>query len=259
MTALTIATWNVNSLRVRLPQVLDWLGRHPVDVLALQETKLTDDQFPVEALREAGYEAVYHGQKTYNGVALLTPAPAQAPLIGMPGLEDEQSRFIAATVGGVRVVCVYVPNGQAVDSDKYRYKLDWLASLRRYLEDELTRYPRLALVGDFNIAPADADVHDPSAWTGKVLCSEPERAALQDILGTGLKDSFRLFEQPEAQFSWWDYRAGAFRRNAGLRIDHILSSCALSTTCESCHVDVEPRRWERPSDHAPVVARFQTE
>lgn len=257
MTDLTIATWNVNSLRVRLPQVLEWLASHPVDVLALQETKLPDDQFPLQALQEAGYQAVYHGQKTYNGVALLTPAPAADPLIGLPGLDDAQSRFVAATVGGVRVVCVYVPNGQAVDSDKYRYKLDWLAALHGYLQEELQRYPRLAVMGDFNIAPADADVHDPQAWQGKVLCSDAERAALQSLLDTGLKDSFRLFEQPEAQFSWWDYRAGAFRRNAGLRIDHILSSCTLSGECRECRIDAEPRRWQRPSDHAPVIAQFQ--
>jgi len=253
---MKIATWNVNSLRVRLPQVLEWLGGCPVDALALQETKLPDEQFPLEKLREAGYEAVFHGQKTYNGVALLSRRAATEVTRGLPGAHDEQRRCLAATVNGVRIVCVYVPNGQSVDSDKYRYKLDWLARLRDYLEQELQRYPRLAVVGDFNIAPADADVHDPAAWEGQVLCSAPERAALQALLDTGLKDSFRLFDQPPQQYSWWDYRAGAFRRNAGLRIDHVLSSCELSASCTQCRIEAEPRRWQRPSDHAPVVAEF---
>lgn len=253
---MKIATWNVNSLRVRLPQVLDWLQDNPVDVLALQETKLPDDQFPVEELRAAGFEAEFSGQKTYNGVALLTRSQPSDVVRGLPGLEDEQRRFLAATVEGVRTVCVYVPNGQTVESDKYLYKLDWLARLRDYLAEELSRFPYLTVVGDFNIAPTDADVHDPAAWEGQVLCSAAERAALQALLDTGLEDSFRHFEQPPGQYSWWDYRAAAFRRNAGLRIDHVLVSKALGSQCTGCHIDVTPRRWQRPSDHAPVIAEF---
>lgn len=254
---MKIATWNVNSLRVRLAQVLDWLVTNPVDVLAVQETKLTDELFPVDTIREAGYHAVFSGQKTYNGVAILSRAEAGDVQRGLPGNDDDpQRRFLAASIDRVRVINVYVPNGQDVTSDKYVYKLDWLARLRDVVADELGRHPRLVMVGDFNIAPADEDVHDPAAWEGRVLFSEPEKAALRALLDVGLSDSFRLFEQPPKTFSWWDYRAAGFRRNAGLRIDHILASRAMADACRACRVDIEPRRLERPSDHAPVVAEF---
>ena len=254
---MKIGTWNVNSLRVRLPQLQQWLEGSPVDVVGLQELKLEDKDFPREALSSAGWQAVFSGQKTYNGVALLSRAPLQDVALGIPGFDDPQRRVIAATVNGVRVVCVYVPNGQAVDSEKYPYKLDWLARLRGYLATELAAYPRLALVGDFNIAPDDRDVHDPAKWAGGVLVSEPERAAYRELLALGLEDVFRRFAQPEKTYSWWDYRMGAFRRNHGLRIDLVLASPALAADCLGCHVDREPRLWERPSDHAPVVAEFR--
>jgi len=253
---LSIATWNVNSLRVRLPQVLDWLAAHQPDVLALQETKLNDPEFPVEALAMAGYQVVYAGQKTYNGVAILAREPLQEVVTDLPGLDDSQRRVLAATVGEVRVLNLYVPNGQAVGSDKYRYKLDWLDHLHGFLGEELQRHPQLVVLGDFNIAPEDRDVHDPTLWAGKVLCSEPERAAFRRLLETGLVDTFRQFEQPAETFSWWDYRAAGFRRNRGLRIDHILASQGLAARCRSCTVDRAPRKLERPSDHAPVVAVF---
>jgi exodeoxyribonuclease III len=251
---MKLATWNVNSLKVRLPQVLDWLAKHQPDALCLQETKLEDANFPVAAIAEAGYQAVFSGQKTYNGVAILSRAPAGDPCAGLPGFDDPQKRVIAATIGQARVICVYVPNGESVESDKYQYKLRWLAALRSWLQDELTRHPRLALLGDFNIAPEDRDVHDPKAWEGKVLCSGPERDALSTLLGLGLRDSFRLFEQPERSYTWWDYRMNAFRRKMGLRIDHILLSDSLAVSCSACSIDTEPRGAERPSDHAPVVA-----
>lgn len=250
----TIATWNVNSLRVRLTQVLDWLQSHQPDVLALQETKLSDPEFPTEAMAMAGYQVAFAGQKTYNGVALLAREPLTEIITDLPGLDDPQRRVLGATVAGLRVLNLYVPNGQAVDSEKYHYKLNWLAHLQRFVEAELQRYPKLVVLGDFNIAPEDRDVHDPAAWAGKILCSDPERVALQGLLGAGLVDTFRQFEQPDESFSWWDYRAAGFRRNRGLRIDLILASQALC--CQSCEVDREPRKLERPSDHAPVVARF---
>ena len=253
---MKIGTWNVNSLRVRLPQLQQWLEGSPVDVVGLQELKLEDKDFPLEALASAGWQAAWSGQKTYNGVALLSRAPLQDVAIGIPGSDDPQRRVIAATVNGVRVICVYVPNGQAIDSEKYPYKLGWLARLRDYLASELATHPRLALVGDFNIAPDDRDVHDPAAWAGGVLVSEPERNAYRELLALGLEDVFRRFEQPEKTYSWWDYRMGAFRRNHGLRIDLVLASQALAAACTGCHVDREPRLWERPSDHAPVVAEF---
>ncbi len=250
---MKIATWNVNSLRVRLPHVLDWLQSQPVDVLGIQETKLTNDAFPFDALREAGYQAIHNGQKTYNGVALLARHALDDVQTDIPGFEDEQKRVIAATVGGVRVINVYVVNGQALDSPKYTYKLRWLDALRAYVEAELARYPLLAVTGDFNIAPEARDTHDPASWEGKILCSEPERQGLRELLALGLRDSFRMFEQPENAFTWWDYRQAAFRRNMGLRIDHILLSDPLAEKCRSCAVDVAPRRLERPSDHAPVI------
>ena len=253
---MKIATWNVNSLKVRLPHVLDWLASAQPDVLALQETKLTDENFPREAIEAAGYRAVFSGQKTYNGVALISREAPENLEIDPDGLADEGKRVIAANYGGVRVVDVYVVNGQEVGSEKYERKLDWLRRLARYVEGELVGSPELVLLGDFNIAPADEDVHDPAEWHEKILCSTPEREALQALLDLGLHDTFRLFEQPPASFSWWDYRAAGFRRNRGLRIDLILASEALKARCTECHIDIEPRRLERPSDHAPVVAGF---
>jgi exodeoxyribonuclease-3 len=253
---MLLATWNVNSLRVRLPHLRDWLAANPVDTLALQETKLPDADFPRAEIEALGLRAVFSGQRTYNGVALLARADLADVVAGIPGFEDEQRRVIAATVGGVRVINVYVPNGQAVGSDKYEYKLRWLAALREYAAAELAKHPRLVILGDFNIAPEDRDVHDPKAWEGSVHVSEPERAALRGLLDTGLEDCFRRFEQPERTYSWWDYRMMAFRRNAGLRIDLILASAALARNCDACHVDKAPRRLERPSDHAPVLAAF---
>ncbi|HSO05722.1 MAG TPA: exodeoxyribonuclease III [Pelomicrobium sp.] len=254
---MRLVTWNVNSLKVRLPQVLDWLQARAPDVVCLQETKLEDVNFPAEALRAAGYEARFSGQKTYNGVAIVSRAPAQDVAVGIPGFADEQKRVIAATVDGVRVVCVYVPNGQSVGSDKYEYKLRWLEALSGWLAAELKSHARLAVLGDYNVAPAEADVHDPKLWEGQVLFSGPERAALQRLLDTGFKDAFRLFEQPEKSFTWWDYRMNAFRRGMGLRIDHILLSGPLAQACTACTIDVEPRKAERPSDHAPVVAELK--
>jgi len=251
-----IATWNVNSLRVRLPQLIEWLQANPVDVIGLQELKLPDEEFPREAIAAAGLQAAWSGQKTYNGVALLAGSALQDVSTGIPGLDDPQRRVIAATVGGLRVINVYVPNGQAVGSEKFAYKLDWLQRLAAHVAAELSRYPQLALVGDFNIAPADIDVHDPAKWEGSVHVSAEERSALGALLDLGLVDTFRLFEQPPATFSWWDYRMGAFRRNHGLRIDLVLASKALAARCIGCHVDRTPRGWERPSDHAPVVAAF---
>jgi len=251
-----IATWNVNSLRVRLPQLIEWLHANPVDVIGLQELKLPDEEFPREAIAAAGLQAAWSGQKTYNGVALLAGSALQDVSTGIPGLDDPQRRVIAATVGGLRVINVYVPNGQAVGSEKFAYKLDWLQRLAAHVAAELSRYPQLALVGDFNIAPADIDVHDPAKWEGSVHVSAEERSALGVLLDLGLVDTFRLFEQPPATFSWWDYRMGAFRRNHGLRIDLVLASEALAARCIGCHVDRTPRGWERPSDHTPVVATF---
>jgi exodeoxyribonuclease III len=253
---MKLATWNVNSLKVRLPHLQDWLAREQPDVVCLQETKLEDSKFPVAELEAAGWRCAYSGQKTYNGVAILSSAPATDLTLGIPGFADEQKRVIAGTVDGVRVVCVYIPNGQSVDSDKYRYKLAWLEALTAWLRDELQRYPDLALLGDYNIAPEDRDVHDPAAWKDQVLCSEPERAAFRGLQALGLKDSFRLFDQPEGSFSWWDYRMNAFKRRMGLRIDHILLGEHLAPRCKAARIDVEPRKLERPSDHAPVIAEI---
>lgn len=257
---MKIATWNINSLTVRLPQVLDWLSATQPDVLCLQETKMVDAKFPLDALLTAGYQAVYSGQKTYNGVAILSRAPLTDVQVGIPDFADEQKRVLAATVRAAphdtRVICIYVPNGQTVNSDKYQYKLRWLNALHDWLTDELTRHPRLVIVGDYNIAPTDADCHDPAAWHEQVLCSTPEREAFFRILGLGLSDCFRLFDQPEKSYSWWDYRQASFRRNLGMRIDHILASAALAADCKSCTIDTAPRRHEQPSDHAPVVANF---
>ncbi len=253
---MKIATWNVNSLNVRLPQVLDWLTEAAPDVLCLQETKMEDAKFPLEALLGAGYQAVYAGQKTYNGVAILSRKPMTEVQAGIPDFADEQKRVLAATIEGTRVICVYVPNGQTVDSDKYQYKLRWLRALHDWLAGELARHPRLVIVGDYNIAPADADCHDPAAWYEQVLCSTPEREAYFGLLELGLSDCFRRFDQPDKSFSWWDYRQAGFRRNMGMRIDHILASTALAADCTHCVIDITPRRNERPSDHTPVVANF---
>lgn len=253
---MKIATWNVNSLKVRLPHVLDWLAANQPDVLCLQETKLEDAGFPFTELAEAGYQAIHAGQKTYNGVAVLSKLPMQDACINLPGFNDEQKRLIAATVGNVRIVCAYMPNGQSLDSDKYQYKLRWLEALTGWLRAELEKYPRLALLGDYNIAPEDRDVHDPAAWEGQVLVSPAEREAFRSMTALGLADAFRRFEQPEGSFSWWDYRMAAFRRNMGLRIDHILLSPPLAETCKSCWIDKAPRKLERPSDHTPVVAEL---
>jgi exodeoxyribonuclease-3 len=251
-----IATWNVNSLKVRLDHVLDWLAAEKPDVLALQETKTVDENFPAEQIEAAGYQAAFAGQKTYNGVAILSLAPGEEVVTELPGLDDPQRRILASTIEGVRVLNVYVPNGKEVGSDKYVYKIDWLEELRGYVATELSRHQRLVVLGDFNIAPEDRDVHDPEAWRGKILCSDSERAALGALLDVGLSDLFRRFEQEERLFSWWDYRMLAFRRNHGLRIDLILGSKSLAEACTSCRIDKEPRRRERPSDHTPVVAEF---
>jgi len=249
---MKIATWNVNSLKVRLPHLLGWLAEQQPDVVCLQETKQQDADFPHAELQAAGYHSVCSGQKTYNGVAILSRDPISDVRTGIPDFADEQKRVIAATIADVRIVCVYVPNGQSVDSDKYQYKLNWLAALTAWLKDELAKHPKLALLGDYNIAPEDRDVHDPQAWQGNVLVSEPEREAFKGLAALGLRDAFRLFEQDAKSYSWWDYRMLAFRRNQGLRIDHILISEALQ--CTACVIDKAPRKLERPSDHTPVIA-----
>ncbi|MEA5097599.1 MAG: exodeoxyribonuclease III [Burkholderiaceae bacterium] len=253
---MKLATWNVNSLKVRLPQVLQWLKDNPVDVLCLQETKLTDDKFPLMEIQAAGYQAVFAGQKTYNGVAILAKSLITDVVKNNPRLADEQQRIISATINGVRVICAYVPNGQEVGSDKYAYKLQWLDALRDWIADEEKTHEALALAGDFNIAPEDRDVHDPAAWQGSVLVSEPERAAFRQLQDIGLKDAFRLFEQPEKTYSWWDYRMLGFQKNKGMRIDHILLSDTLAQRCTGCTIDRTPRKWQQPSDHAPVVAEL---
>ncbi|MDQ5941956.1 MAG: exodeoxyribonuclease [Pseudomonadota bacterium] len=251
---LKLATWNVNSLKVRLPHVLDWLAANQPEALCLQELKLEDRNFPLAEIEAAGYHAVFSGQKTYNGVAILSREMPSDVLCGIPGFADEQKRVIAATIGGVRVICAYFPNGQAVGSEKFAYKLAWLEALTHWLREELARHPKLALLGDYNIAPEARDAHPE--WKEEIHVSVPEREAFHALTSLGLKDAFRLFDQPEKSFSWWDYRMMAFRRNFGLRIDHILLSDALAPTCNSCAVDKTPRKLERPSDHAPVVAEL---
>jgi len=258
---MKIATWNVNSLKVRLPQVLQWLERNPVDFLCLQELKLEQDKFPAAEIEAAGYHAVWAGQKTYNGVAILSRQSGRDVIRNIPGFEDPQQRVITSTFElcgqQVRVVNAYCPNGQSLDSDKYQYKLQWFEAFRNWLEREMQSHGNLVVVGDFNIAPADEDVHNPDRWKGQVLVSEPERAAWRAICELGLADAFRLFEQPEKSFSWWDYRLNAFKRNAGLRIDHILLTESLATRCKSCTIDKETRANEQPSDHAPVLAEIE--
>jgi exodeoxyribonuclease-3 len=251
-----IATWNVNSLKVRLPHVLEWLSAHSPDVLVLQEIKQVTEVFPSDALAEIGYKSIASGQKTYNGVAVISKNAATDPITDFPGFDDPQRRILAATVDGVRVVNLYIPNGQEVGSEKYAYKLGWLDALHRFLSDELTQHERLVVLGDFNIAPADEDVHDPQKWGEDILCSPAERSALGGLIDLGLSDVFRTFPQPDKSFSWWDYRAAGFRRNAGLRIDLILASRAMTEACTKSYIDKEPRGWERPSDHTPVIAEF---
>ncbi len=252
-----IATWNVNSLKVRLPHVLQWLESEKPDVLALQETKTIDDNFPVQAIEEAGYCASFIGQKTYNGVATLSKKPQETLATGIPDLADEQRRVLATNTNDITVLNLYVPNGSEVGSEKYKYKLGWFEKLHPFVNELLDSNDRLIILGDFNIAPEDIDVHDPQEWKGNVLVSEPERAEFNKLLAHGLTDCFRLFEQEEKSFSWWDYRAAAFRRNRGLRIDHILASEKLSQACQRCYIDKSPRKLERPSDHTPVVAEFR--
>jgi len=253
---LNVATWNVNSLRVRLAQLAQWLGANSIDVVALQETKLADERFPRSEIEALGYRAVYSGQPAYNGVAILARLPLAATVAGLPGYEDPQRRVIAATVGGIRLIDVYVPNGQSVGSEKYAYKLAWLEELQRFVARELAAHERVLMVGDFNVAPEDRDVHDPASWQGSVLVSPAERAALARLSECGMGDLFRRFEQPPESFSWWDYRQGAYRRNHGLRIDLMLASPALAAHCRFCRIDREPRTWQRPSDHAPCTAGF---
>ena len=253
---MKIASWNVNSLKVRLPQVLQWLESEKPDIIGLQETKLTDELFPRGEIEAAGYRVLFSGQKTYNGVALLSREEATDPITDLPGLDDPQRRVLGATVNGVRFLNLYVPNGQEVGSDKYAYKLDWIEKLQAHVRAQLEIHENVVIVGDFNIAPEDRDVYDPAGWADSVLFSPPEREAFRRLLDAGLADAFRLFEQEEKIWSWWDYRMGAFRRDMGLRIDHILVSSALAKSCTACRIDKAPRTWERPSDHAPVVAEF---
>ncbi len=244
-------------MNVRQQHVLDWLNQNAVDVLCLQETKQEDSKFPFQTLADAGYYAIHAGQKTYNGVAILSKHPFQDITIGIPGFPDEQKRVIVATINDVRIICAYIPNGQSLESDKYQYKLKWLKAFTEYLRAELLLHPKLALLGDYNIAPEDRDVHDPKVWQGQVLVSAPERQAFQDFLNLGLTDSFRLFEQVDASFSWWDYRMAGFRRNLGLRIDHILISQQLVDGCKACWIDKTPRTLDRPSDHTPVIVEIE--
>lgn len=247
-----LASWNVNSLKVRLEQVLEWLESSQVNVLALQETKLPDAQFPVEAFTQRGYQVLFSGQKTYNGMAIISLHPMTEAVTDIPGLDDPQRRILAVTVAGIRLINLYVPNGAELSSDKYHYKLDWLKSITVYIQQQLALYPKVAVVGDFNIAPEDRDVHDPAEWKNCILVSPRERDAFFNLLQLGLHDSFRNFEQEEHLFSWWDYRAAGFRRNRGLRIDHILLNEELNQLCRVSAIDKEPRKAERPSDHAPV-------
>jgi exodeoxyribonuclease III len=255
---MKLATWNVNSLTIRLPQMLDWLQINPVDALVLQETKVTDDKFPRAEIEAAGYAVQFFGQKTYNGVALLSRQVATDVVHNIPGFDDEQARVIAATVNGVRCIGAYFPNGQAPDSDKFVYKMRWLTALRDWVQAEMTQHPRLALMGDYNIAPEDRDVYDPVGWHNQIHCTPQERAHFSALLDLGLVDAFRLFEQPPKSWSWWDYRNLAFRKNQGLRIDHILVSSAMQPAVQACVIDKLPRKNERPSDHAPVVVTLAT-
>ena len=254
---MKLATWNVNSLAVRLPQLLEWLATHQPDAMVLQETKLTDDKFPHEPIEGAGYAVQWFGQKTYNGVALLSKTAATDVVRNIPGFADTSARVITATIEDLRVVGAYFPNGQAPGTDKFEYKMQWLRALRDWLRDELATHPKLVLLGDFNIAPEDRDVHDPVAWAGQIHCTDEERGHFRHLLSLGLVDAFRLFEQAPKSWSWWDYRNLAFRRNQGLRIDIVLVSEALKAAVRECAIDKAPRKAERPSDHAPVWLRLE--
>lgn len=254
--AMKIATWNVNSLAVRLPQMLDWLTLHQPDAIGIQETKLVDEKFPIAEIEAAGYHAAWHGQKTYNGVAVLSRTVASDVVKNIPGFDDPQARVIAATVNGVRFINAYMPNGQAPGTEKFDYKMRWMQALRDWVAAELKLHQQLALVGDYNVAPDDRDVYDPVAWAGQIHCTPEERAHFSGLIEGGLCDSFRLFEQPPKSWSWWDYRNLAFRKNQGLRIDHILVSEALKPRVKSCVIDKLPRKNERPSDHAPVMVEI---
>lgn len=253
---LRIATWNVNSLRVRLPHVLQWLESEQPDVLALQETKLRDENFPVEEIHDAGYQVIFSGQKTYNGVATLSKTKATNVITDFPDFDDPQRRILCTNIDNVAILNLYIPNGAEVGSDKYRYKLEWLSHLLNFTDTLVNRYENVVLLGDFNIAPEDRDVHDPDAWEGKVLVSQAERDALRSLLENSLVDCFRIFEQEKNSFSWWDYRAAGYQRNLGLRIDHILATDSLADCCTACRIDKTPRGLERPSDHTPVIAEF---
>lgn len=255
---LKIATWNVNSLRVRLPHLLEWLAVHKPQVIALQETKIIDTDFPILEIAKAGYNVIFSGQKTYNGMAILSQQSGTEIIKDISELQDPQRRILAMTLGDVRIINLYVPNGQTVDSEKYRYKLDWLEKVTIFIGRELLTYPKLIILGDFNIAPDPEDVHDPAQWEGQVLFSPPERLAFKNLLSIGLSDCFRLISPSEKAYSWWDYRMNAFKRNIGLRIDHILASQVLAGHCRACYIDKTPRGWERPSDHTPVIAEFLT-
>ncbi len=253
---LKVATWNVNSLKVRLPQVLEWLQTAKPDVIGLQEIKMINDDFPLAEFQNLGYHAVFRGQKTYNGVAIMSRDVASDVVTDFPDFNDPQRRVLAATISGVRVIDLYIPNGESVGSEKYKYKLEWLSHLKKFLQHELQQHQKIVVMGDFNIAPEDIDVHEPMLWEGKVLCSDAERQIFRDILQLGFKDCFRLFTQPEKSFSWWDYRVNAFKRKMGLRIDHILANESFASSCVQCSIDIEPRKNERPSDHTIVWAEF---
>jgi exodeoxyribonuclease-3 len=259
MPLFKIATWNVNSLRVRLPYVQAWLAEVQPDVLVLQETKLLDEHFPFAALEERGYVAIASGQKTYNGVAILSRKKIMNVIMGFPAFEDAQRRVLCATVENICIVNLYIPNGQSIDSDKYQYKLEWLNQLNLFLQEELKKNPRIIVLGDFNIAPEEIDVHDPALWEGQVLFSQPERQAFRDLLSLGFSDCFRQHTPSEKSYSWWDYRMNAFKRNMGMRIDHILASKELINSCTRCYIDKSPRAGERPSDHVPVVLELEIE
>lgn len=254
---MQIATWNVNSLKVRLPHLLDWFEKNPdIDVIGLQETKMTDDKFPVDELEDAGYHVAFAGQKTYNGVAVISKHAINDVVTDLEAIDDPQRRVLGCTINGVRIYNLYFPNGQALDSDKFHYKMNWLEALQKQIDKEREEHEKLIVMGDFNIAPADEDVHDPAEWRNKVHCSAIERTQLQRLYDKGLTDCYRQFEQKPKSYSWWDYRAGSFKRNRGLRIDLILSSEAMTKKLKQCWIDVEPRKMEQPSDHTPVVAEF---
>lgn len=254
---MQIATWNVNSLKIRLDQVLDWLNTSGCDVLALQELKLDNENFPIARFTAAGYYCIYNGQKTYNGVAIISKYPITEVTYDIPNYADPQKRVISGTVNGIKIICAYVVNGESLISEKYIYKLNWLNEFHTYIANCMNLHPKLIVLGDFNIAPADIDMYDPISWQGQVLCSEPEREAWRSLLQLGLHDSFRLFNQKERQYSWWDYRNFAFRRKMGLRIDHLLISNKIKEAAQNCEIDITPRKNERPSDHTPVILTIQ--